>query len=93
MADRLKKQIEEYVVDWRWDKKSNKAFELGKFLFSFMEYIDDLNLSEKVKRVHKNNVYLIGMLETGYGYSEVFHYEDLTDGPFYICEFKRKVSD
>ena len=92
----LKDEIEEYIIDWHWhwDKKSKKyAFNLGKFLFAFIDYINDSNLSERVKRMHKSNVYLIGMLEAGYGNGDVFNYENLTDGPFYIYEFKRKVSD
>ena len=94
IVDRLKKEIEEYVVDWHWDNESKKyAFDLGKFLFSFIEYIDDSNLSERVKKVHKDNIYLIGMFEAGYGYSDEFHYEDLTNGPFYIYEFEHKISD
>lgn len=92
--NRLKKEIEDYVIDWHWDKKSKKyAFDLGKLLFSFIAYIDDSNLSERVKGVHKRNVYLIGMLEAGYSYRDEFNVENLTDGPFYICEFERKVSD
>ena len=91
IVDRLKKEIEEYVVDWHWDNESKQyAFDLGKFLFSFIEYIDDSNLSERVKRVHKDNVYIIGMFEAGYGYRDKFNYEDLTDGPFYVYEFERK---
>jgi hypothetical protein len=59
---RFKKEIEEYVADWHWDIESKKySFDLGKYLFSFIEYIDESNLSERVKRVHNDNVYLIGM--------------------------------
>jgi hypothetical protein len=44
LVPRLKEEIEEYINDWHWDKKSKKyAFELGKFLFSFIS----VNLKER----------------------------------------------
>jgi hypothetical protein len=90
----LKKEIEEYVANWHWDNQSKQyAFDLGKFLFSFIEYLNDSNLSERVKKSHKNNLQLIGSLQASYGYVDEFNYEDLTNGPHYNYEFKRKVSD
>ena len=47
----FKEKIEEYVDDWHWDEDSEKyAFEMGKFLFSFMDYLDDQKLSERTKK-------------------------------------------
>lgn len=90
----LKEEIEEYVHDWHWDEDSEKyAFELGKFLYSFMSYLDDQNLSERTKRSNQDNIGLIGMFEAGYGYNKEFYPKHLEDGPNYLYEFKRKLSD
>lgn len=90
----LRIEIEEYVDDWHWDENSEKyAFEMGKFLYSFMYYLDDQNLSERTKRNHLENVGLIGTFEAGYGYNDEFYPENLEDGPGYLYEFERKVSD
>jgi len=90
----LRIEIEDYVDDWQWDEESKKyAFDMGKFLYSFMDYLDDQNLSERTKRSHRDNIGLIGMFESGYGYNDEFHPENLEDGPSYCYEFKRKVSD
>lgn len=94
MENKTKKEIEEYIEDWHWDFESKRyAFEMGKFLFSFMNYLDGQKLSEKTKRNHIENVYFIGMFEAGYGYNDEFYPANLEDGPSYIYEFERKVSD
>ena len=93
MGNELKREIEEYVDDWHWDEESEKcAFELGKFLFSFMDFIDVQNFSERTKRKHIDNTYVIGMFESGYGYRDEFYPENLENGPSYLYEFKRKIS-
>lgn len=90
----LKNEIEGYIADWHWDEPSKAyAFELGKFLFSFLDYLDELELSDKTKRNHRSNVYLVGMFEATYGYNDEFYPEDLENGPSYLYEFERKVSD
>jgi hypothetical protein len=90
----LREEIEEYVDDWHWDEQSEKyAFEMGKFLFSFMDYLGGEALSARTKKNHRDNIYLIGMFEAGYGYNEEFYPENLEDGPSYLYEFERKVSD
>ncbi len=90
----LKKAIEEYVADWHWDEDSEKyAFEMGKFLFSFIDYLEGQKLSERTKRNHQDNIEIIGMFEAGYGYNEEFYPENLQDGPNFLYEFERKVSD
>ena len=94
MTKSLVKQIEEYIEDWHWDKKSKKyAFEMGKFLFRFMDYIDDLNISKKTKRKHQDNVYLIGSFEAQYGYNDNFSPKNLEGEPNFLYEFERKVSN
>jgi hypothetical protein len=95
MGKSLTKEIEEYVSDWHWDENSAKyAFEMGTFLYSFMDYVESKNLSARTKKSHRENVYLIGMFETSYsdGYDE-FYPENLEDGPNYTDEFERKISD
>jgi len=90
----LKVEIEEYIIDWHWDDESKiYAFEMGKFLFSFMNYLEDQKLSDRNLRNHKDNIGLIGMFESGYGYNDEFYPENLEDGPNYEYEFERKVSD
>jgi len=94
ISEELKKEIEEYVSDWHWDETSEKyAFEMGTFLFSFMDYLKDQNLSKRTLENHYSNVYFIGMFEAGYGYNDEFYPENLEDGPDYVIEFERKVSD
>lgn len=66
---------------------------MGKFLFSFMDYLDDQNLSERAIRSHRSNIGLIGMFEARYGYNKEFYPNNLEDGPSYIYEFGRKVDD
>lgn len=94
MEQSLKQKIEEYISDWYWGEEVKEyPFELGKFLFSFMDYIRDQNLSDKTKSKHLDNVYLIGMFETEYGYQDEFEPEDLTHEPHYEDIFERKISD
>ena len=50
-------------------------------------------MSERTLKNHKENTYLIGRFEAGYGFNDSFSPEDLTDGPEYVYEFERKVSD
>jgi len=94
MKDALKKEIEEYVSDWHWDDDSQKyAFELGVFLYSFINYLEDQKLSRRTKDKHIDNIYWIGSFEVGYGYNDEFFPENLEDGPAYEYEFERKISD
>jgi hypothetical protein len=91
---KLKEQIKDFVSDWHWDEKSEiYAFESGKFLFSFMRFLESKNLSERTIKSHEDNIYFIGMFDAGYGYHEEFVYENFEDGPDYLYEYKRKVSD
>jgi hypothetical protein len=68
---------------------------MGTFLFGFMKYLETLDLAERNLRHQKENVWLIGSFECGYGYrtDETFDPEMLEDGPMYEYEFERKVSD
>lgn len=90
----LKEIIEKYVADWHWNEDSKKyAYEMGKFLFSFINYLEDQILSEKSKRKHINQLPLIGMFESNFGYNDEFKIKNLENGPHYAYEFERKVSD
>ena len=90
----MKEEIENYVSDWYWDDESKaNCFEIGKFLFGFIAYLESQNMSERTLKNHKENAYLIGRFEAGYGFNDNFSPEDLTDGPEYVYEFERKVSD
>jgi hypothetical protein len=90
----LKQEIEEYVDDWHFDEETKVfAFEMGKFLFAFMDFLKEKGLSDRVIRTHGGNIGLIGHFEAGYGFHDEFEPEILEDGPHYEYEFKRKVSD
>ncbi len=56
----LKKEIEDYVGDWHRDNESKKyAFDLGKFIFSFIELLIKSGVYEmyvnKIEKELKNN--------------------------------------
>lgn len=94
MENSISKAIEAYIEDWDWDAESEKyAFDLGKFLFAFIKYLEAQDLSEKTKQNHINNVSLIGMFEISYGFNEEFEPSNLEDGPLFTYEFERKVND
>lgn len=89
-----KYEIQEYIGDWHFDAKSHKfATELGAFLFTFIDYLDQSDMSIPTFRKHLGNVQLIGWFECDYGYRDVFEPKIFKAPPFYDIEFKRKVSD
>lgn len=92
--NKLKQEIEEYVDDWHFDEETKIfAYEMGKFLFSFIDFLKEKGLSAKVIRTHKENIGIIGHFESGYGFHDEFEPEILEDGPHYEYEFERKISD
>jgi hypothetical protein len=75
MTEEAKNRVEKFIDDWHWDEQSHQyAFELGKFLLGFAQYLDSLNLSERTCRKHKSNLGLIGHFDCDYGYK--------TEAPF-----------
>lgn len=49
-------QVDDFIVDWYWDKKSYTfAFDLCSFLFGFIDYLEALGLSEKTIKAHSSN--------------------------------------
>ena len=96
MTEALKNEIETYVENWYYDDVSKVyAFEMGKFLFGFIKYLDSLNMSERTLKNHKDNLYAIGMLELNYGVyvEEPFKMKNLEGGVSHEYEYMRKVSD
>ena len=96
MTEELRKTIKEDSDNWAYDEESKAyAFELGKFLYGFMAYLDSLNMSERTLRAHKDNVYAIGILELQYGYrdEEPFKLENFAGGASYDYEYSYKVSN
>ncbi len=90
----VKTQIEELISDWYWDEASKKyAFELGTFLFSFINYLKDQKMSPRSFKKHETNTYFIGSFDCQYGFNDELDIEDFTDGPFYEDYYERKVSD
>jgi hypothetical protein len=87
-------ELEAYIADWHWDEKSHEfAQQMGKFLFQFLDSLDESNLSEQTIRKHESNCWCIGWLESGYGYHDTFSPAIFLGGPNFDIEFKRKVSD
>jgi hypothetical protein len=88
-------ELEDFIQDWHWDKKSHKfAQKTGNFLFQFINALEKQGLSERTIRKHTDNCWSIGILECQYGYNDnfspgIFIFEDAS----YLYEFKRKHSD
>ena len=91
-----KQELEDFIQDWHWDKKSHKyAQDLAKYLFQFIDKLYEQKLSEKTVRKHLDNCWQIGILECGYGYRDKFSPGEIFYSPEadYEYEFKRKMSD
>jgi len=90
-----KKELEYFIEDWHWDKKSHEfARKMGFFMFEFFEYLEDQKLSESTLRKHESNCSLIGKFIADYGYYyDGFTPDILAGKPDYIREFKRKIWD
>lgn len=96
MADEIKKELENYISDWHWDTITYTfAFELGKFLFGFIKYLDTLSSSDRTIKKHKDNAYLIGHFHVNYNSAsdETFEVNNLIGSDFHEYEYERKVSD
>lgn len=93
MNDELKEEIEAYIEHWYWDEPSKElAFDIGKFLFAFINYLKDQDLSDRTKQRHIDNVYVLGRFEAQYGLAP-FKPENLAEGPHYVTDFELKISD
>jgi len=93
MKENLRTQLEEYIDDWHCDMEGyESALMIGKFLFAFMNYLDDENLSERTQKRYEENIHLIGMFETEYAYNGCFFPEDLEIVETYEREYKRTIA-
>ena len=93
MKENLRTQLEEYIDDWHCDMESyESAVIIGKFLFAFMNYLDDENLSERTLRRYQENVHLIGMFETENACNGCFYPEDLEIVDTYEFEYKETIA-
>lgn len=93
MTNNLRRQLEEYIDDWHIDMETyESSLIIGKFLFSFMNYLDDEKMEDKRRKKYEENVYLLGMFESQYGYNNDFYEEDLECVESYEDEFKRKIA-
>ncbi len=93
MTKNIRTEIENYIDDWYWNVDSHKhALDLGIFLFSFMYYLDDQDMSTRTREKHEENVWFIGKFECEYGYRDKFDINNLTGGVAYDIEYKRKAS-
>ncbi len=87
-------RAEAYIKDWNWDEASHEfALQMGAFLLQFLDYLRSSGLSQETVRKHERNCWLIGSFECDYGYHDAFTPAIFLDGPGFIYEFKRKVSD
>ena len=85
--------LEKYIKNLSWDEKSKKyAFEMGKIIFSFIDYINSQDLSEKSKRKHISYAYLIGHFDINYSSNDIFNLDDFANNGGYTYEFEYKVS-
>jgi hypothetical protein len=87
-------ELEMYTQDWHYDDASHEfARQIGAFLFLFLDDLESTGLSRATMRKHESNCWCIGWLECSYGYHDTFIPTIFQGGPFFISEFKRKVSD
>ncbi len=43
-----KQEIDDFIIDWHWDKQTYEyAYDMGKFLMGFHNYLGTLGLSER----------------------------------------------
>lgn len=88
------RELEEIIQDWYWDEASHEfARQVGAFLFQFIDYLETMGLSERTIRRHSSNCWSIGWLECSYGYHDTFSPAIFLGEPWFLIEFKRKVSD
>ena len=93
-CDTSLQKLEAYIQDWHWDEASHEfARQMGTFLFQFIDHLESSGLSERALRKHASNCWLIGWLESNYGYHNSFVPDIFLGGPSFLTEFKRKVSD
>jgi hypothetical protein len=88
-------ELENFIQDWHWDKKSHKfAQQTGKLLFQFINALGKQGLSERTIRKHTDNCWNLGILECQYGYHTKFSPDIFIckDVP-HLYEFKKKQSD
>lgn len=96
MSNKENRGLKAFIQDWHWDEKSHKfAQELGLYLFQFIDYLYEQELSVRTVQQHKNNCWCIGILECQYGYKDEFSPSAVFSGPdaWHEYEFKRKMSD
>ena len=96
MSDEENQELENFIQDWHWNKKSHKvAQDMGLYLFQFIDHLYEQGLSKKTVQKHIDNCWSIGIFECQYGYKDefspgiVFSSSDAD----YEYEFKRKMSD
>lgn len=96
MKDEENEELEAFIEDWHYDKKSHSfAQDLGRYLYQFIDHLYENNLTEKTLRKHIENCWAIGILESWYGYRNVFSPEEIFVSPEanYTYEYGRKFSD
>jgi hypothetical protein len=87
-------RLEAFIQDWHWDEASHEfAREAGTFLFKFIAELETAGLAEQTLRKHISNCQLVGLLTCQYGGYKTFSPSIFTQGPAYLYEFGRKVSD
>jgi hypothetical protein len=86
-------EIEEMIGDWYWDDESHAfARQVGSLLIEFLNYLEWTGLSEQTLRKHEQNCWLIGKFTCDYGGFKTYTPAIFRGGPFYLSEFRRKVS-
>jgi hypothetical protein len=86
--------LEAFIQDWYWDEHSHEfARQAGLFLFQFIAYLERSGLAEQTLRKQVSDCELIGYFTCQYGRYKQFSPAVFADGPAYVAEFRRKVSD
>ena len=86
-------EIEKMIQDWYWDEESHAfARQVGALLIEFLDYLEWTGLSEQSLRKYERNCWLIGKFTCDYGGFKTYTPAIFQGGPFYLSEFRRKVS-
>jgi len=88
-------RLEAFIQDWHWDEDSHEfARQAGLFLFQFIARLEQSGLAEQTLRKQISDCELIGYLTCLQGgRRKQFSPAVFADGPAYVADFKRKVSD
>ena len=87
-------RLEAFIQDWHWNADSHEfARQAGLFLFQFVAHLKQSGLAEQTLRKQISDCEMIGYLTCQYGHYKQFSPAVFANGPAYVAEFRRKVSE